>query len=94
MTDFPDGSVPFFPRGVRIHDDRVRGFKVLLAPERALKLDMTGAAILGEVNGDRSFEEIVTILANRYNAPAEQIGKDARAYLSGLIDRRMMEMRA
>ena len=37
---------PVLPRGVRLHDDRVRGTKVLLGPETALMLDEIGAAII------------------------------------------------
>jgi hypothetical protein len=51
----PHDAVPFLPRGVRLHDDRVRGMKMLLAPERALRLDATGAAILGEIDGATPF---------------------------------------
>lgn len=93
MTALPDSAVPVLLRGVRVHDDRVRGVKVLLAPERALKLDPIGEAILAEVDGARSFGAIVEILASRYAAPVEQIAKDASGFLSGLIDRRMMETR-
>jgi pyrroloquinoline quinone biosynthesis protein D len=85
-------AVPYLPRGVRLHDDRVRGMKVLLAPERALKLDAIGAAILGELDGRASFAEIVARLAARYDAPAERIAEDAARFLGGLIDRRMVEV--
>ncbi len=37
---------PLLPRGVRLHDDRVRGVPVLLGPERAVILDAIGQAIL------------------------------------------------
>jgi pyrroloquinoline quinone biosynthesis protein D len=85
--------VPFLPRGVRLHDDRVRGVRVLLAPERALKLDAPGAAVLGEVDGTASFGEIVARLAARYDAPAERIAADAGSFLDGLVERRMVELR-
>jgi pyrroloquinoline quinone biosynthesis protein D len=85
-------AIPYLPRGVRMHDDRVRGMKVLLAPERALKLDATGTAILGEMDGRTSFGEIVARLAARYDAPADRIAEDAGRFLGGLIDRRMVEL--
>jgi pyrroloquinoline quinone biosynthesis protein D len=88
----PTAAVPFLPRGVRVHDDRIRGMKVLLAPERALKLDATGAAILGEIDGRASFGEIVARLAARYDAPPDRIAEDAARFLGGLIDRRMVEL--
>jgi pyrroloquinoline quinone biosynthesis protein D len=85
-------AIPYLPRGVRLHDDRVRGMKVLLAPERALKLDATGAAVLGELDGRANFAEIVARLAARYDAPPERIAEDAARFLGGLIDRRMVEV--
>jgi pyrroloquinoline-quinone synthase len=47
----PTEAVPALPRGVRVHEDRVRGMTVLLAPERVVKLDAIGAAILAEADG-------------------------------------------
>ena len=88
----PD-AVPFLPRGVRIHDDRVRGLKVLLAPERVMKLDATGEAILGELDGETSFGTIVARLAARYDAPEVRIAEDAARFLDGLVERRMVELR-
>ncbi len=92
-TTFPDEARPVLLRGVRTHWDKVRGNWVLLAPERALALDAIGAAILAETDGETSFAEIVGRLARKYNAPAEQIAGDARHFLMGLIDRRMLEAR-
>ena len=84
---------PFLPRGVRTKFDSVRDMWVLLAPERAVKLDPIGAAILAEVNGDRTLAEIAGELAAKYNAPVDQIKKDAGAFLMSLIERRMVETR-
>jgi pyrroloquinoline quinone biosynthesis protein D len=86
------GSVPCLPRGVRLHHDRVRGAWVLLAPERAIKLDAVGHAVLSEIDGHRSFGEIVAALAARYDAPAEEIAKDSAELLTGLMNRRMLEV--
>lgn len=88
----PEGR-PSLLRGVRTKHDTVRGIWVLLAPERALKLDAIGAAVLAEVDGERSFGAITAALAEKYNAPAEQIAKDAGAFLRSLVERRMLEIR-
>jgi pyrroloquinoline quinone biosynthesis protein D len=88
----PD-AVPFLPRGVRMHDDRVRGLKVLLAPERVMKLDATGEAILTELDGETSFGTIVARLAARYDAPEARIAEDAARFLDGLVARRMVDLR-
>ncbi|CAM3232093.1 pyrroloquinoline quinone biosynthesis protein D [Paracoccus aminovorans] len=82
--------VPYLPRGVRLHDDRVRGIRVLLAPERAVQLDAVGDAILSELDGKRSLAEVVVNLCTRYDAPAEQIEGDVQDFIRGLVDRRMV----
>ncbi|MTH65901.1 pyrroloquinoline quinone biosynthesis peptide chaperone PqqD [Paracoccus shanxieyensis] len=87
-----NASVPFLPRGVRLHDDRVRGIRVLLAPERAMQLDAVGDAILSELDGKRSVAEVILILCQRYQAPVEQIEGDVRDFLTGLVDRRMVHL--
>lgn len=92
-VDLKDSDCPVILRGVRPHFDKVRGVWLLLAPERALKLDDIGRAILEQVDGKRSFAEITKILADKYDAPVERIAGDARTYLSGLMARRFVEAR-
>ncbi|WP_425403615.1 pyrroloquinoline quinone biosynthesis peptide chaperone PqqD [Hwanghaeella sp.] len=93
LAAITETDTPFLPRGVRTKFDTVRDMWVLLAPERAVKLDPIGAAILAEVDGARTLGEIAGELAAKYNAPAEQIKKDAGAFLMSLIERRMVELR-
>ncbi|OYX40699.1 MAG: pyrroloquinoline quinone biosynthesis protein PqqD [Rhodobacterales bacterium 32-67-9] len=85
-------SVPVLPRGVRLHHDRVRDTWVLLAPERAIRLDPVGHAVLAEIDGTRSFATIVATLAGKYDAPPERIAEDSRGLLTGLLNRRMLEL--
>ncbi|SFB12144.1 pyrroloquinoline quinone biosynthesis protein D [Poseidonocella pacifica] len=87
----PD-DIPYLPRGVRLHFDRVRDTWVLLAPERAITLDQVGQAILAEIDGARSFGVITQALAAKYNAPAEEIAKDSAGFLGALKDRRFLEL--
>lgn len=91
--ELKDADTPVILRGVRPHFDKVRNVWILLAPERVLKLDDIGRAILDEVDGKRSFGEIAATLAEKYDAPLERISSDARTYLSGLMARRMVEAR-
>lgn len=83
-------DIPYLPRGVRLEDDRVRGIRVLQAPERAMQLDAIGDAILSELDGQRSMAAIASDLATRYQAPEDQITADIRDFLTGLIERRMV----
>jgi len=91
--ELKDQDRPIILRGVRPHFDKVRNVWLLLAPERALKLDDIGRAILDEVDGERTFGEITATLAIKYDAPIERIAGDARTYLLGLMARRMVEAR-
>ncbi|MEP3637198.1 MAG: pyrroloquinoline quinone biosynthesis peptide chaperone PqqD [Paracoccaceae bacterium] len=85
-------DIPTLPRGVRLHFDKVRDKWVLLAPERAVTLDPIGHAILSEVDGARSFGEITQALADKYNAPADQIAADSAGFLNALRDRRFLDV--
>lgn len=82
--------VPYLPRGVRLHDDPVRGLRVLLAPERTVQLDPIGDAILSELDGRRTLAEVVRRLSARYAAPAEQIAGDVQDFIAALVERRMV----
>ena len=86
-------DIPYLPRGVRLADDRVRGIRVLHAPERAMQLDRIGDAILSELDGIRSMAQIARTLAARYDAPEDLIAGDLRDFLTGLIERRMVFVR-
>lgn len=86
----PD-AIPVFPRGVRLHEDKVRGRWVLLAPERTIDLDPIGLAILNEVDGTCRFADLIGVLAEKYQAPAEQIESDVTEFLTGLADRCFLE---
>ncbi len=87
----PD-DIPVLPRGVRIHWDKVRETWVLLAPERTVTLDAAAYAVLSEIDGERSFGAIAQALAERYDAPAEQIAEDSAGLLGALRDRRFLEV--
>lgn len=86
-------DIPYLPRGVRLASDRVRGIRVLQAPERAMQLDMIGDAILSAMDGTRSMAQIARDLALRYDAPEAQIAGDVRDFLTALIERRMVFLR-
>lgn len=91
MSALADTIVPRLPRGVRLREDAARGGWVLLAPERALTLDDIAVAILREVDGARDVGAIVAALAATYDAPAEQIAGDVRAFLGDLVAKGLVE---
>lgn len=91
-VEIAETAVPCLPRGVRLHHDRVRQTWVLLAPERVLKLDPVGLAVLERVDGVASFGTIVDALAAAYAAPRDRIAGDAGRFLDGLAARRMLDV--
>ena len=82
---------PVLPRGVRLHDDRVRGTKVLLGPETALMLDEIGAAIIAEIDGRRDVAEIGAALAGRYGADLDEVLPDIVEFLADMAGRRLVD---
>ena len=92
MTLAP-ADVPVLPRGVRVHHCTVRDAALLLAPERAVKLNPIGVAILGEVDGERSVAAIAERLAATYQAPLDRIAADVVKFLGDLAARRMVDVR-
>ncbi|MCA0870802.1 pyrroloquinoline quinone biosynthesis peptide chaperone PqqD [Seohaeicola saemankumensis] len=94
MLELAPGDRPVLPRGVRVVDDRVRGGKVLLGPEKAVALDAIGDAILSRVDGTASFAEIIADLAATYSAPEAQIAQDVQRFLVGLRARMFLAVRA
>jgi len=86
-------SVVSLAKGVRLQRDEVRERSVLLAPERTIALDAIGVAILVKLDGERNLEQVIAGLAEAYNAPGEVIGKDVKAFLRDLADRRLLDIR-
>jgi len=86
-------AVPVMPRGVRLRWCPIREDWFLLAPERAVKLDPVGAAILEALSPDRTFAGVVAHLAARFDAPEARIAADASAFLTQMLHRRMVEIR-
>ncbi|WEX74045.1 pyrroloquinoline quinone biosynthesis peptide chaperone PqqD [Sinorhizobium numidicum] len=85
-------SVVKLARGVRLHDDPVRGRKVLLAPERAMALDDIAVLIVQALDGKRSLDRIAADFAAEFDAPVVQITNDVSAFAKELAVRRMLEI--
>jgi coenzyme PQQ biosynthesis protein PqqD len=71
---------PKLATGVRLHRDKVREQDVLLFPEGALVLNETALEVLGLVDGERTLDDIATVLSERYD------GADVKADVSELLD--------
>ena len=60
--------------------DKVRDQDVLLFPEGALVLNETALEVLGLVDGERTLDDIATVLSERYE------GADVKDDVSELLD--------
>ena len=94
MSGITENQTPFLPRGVRLHHCEVRKGWYLLAPERAVKMNDIGVAILNVLDGDRDFAAVVDKLATDFNAPRDRIAQDAGKFLVDLVNRRMVEIKS
>jgi pyrroloquinoline quinone biosynthesis protein D len=83
---------PRLPHGVRLMHNEAQGGWVLLAPERVFKADAIAAEILKRCTGEATFAAIVDDLASTFNAPRERISSDASKLLSGLAEKRLLEL--
>ena len=98
MTDAPEtGAIPAearprLPRGVRLTHNEAQGGWVLLAPERVFKADAIAAEIVKRCTGEATLNEIVDDLAKTFNAPRDRIESDVTAMLTGLVDKRLIEI--
>jgi pyrroloquinoline quinone biosynthesis protein D len=71
---------PRLVTGARLRYDDVREEHMLLVPEGAVRLNPTAAEVLELCDGERSLDEIVTTLSERYE------GSDLRDDVQGLVD--------
>lgn len=84
-------SLPPRPRLARramLRHDQVRSADLLLLPERVIKLNATGAAVLRLCDGRRTVTEIVAELRGRYNSPVES---DVKGFLARLKEQGALE---
>lgn len=88
----PAGSViPRLPRGVKLREDKARGRWVLMAPERMLVPDETALEVLKLLDGARTLDALVDLLAERFAAPRAEIADDVSALLQDLAERGVVE---
>jgi pyrroloquinoline quinone biosynthesis protein D len=71
---------PRLVTGARLRYDEVREEHVLLVPEGVVRLNPTAAAVLELCDGERSLDDIVGALSERYD------GTDVRSDVQDLVD--------
>jgi pyrroloquinoline quinone biosynthesis protein D len=73
---------PRLATGARLQYDEVREEHQLLIPEGVVRLNATAAEVLGLCDGERSLEEIVGALSQRYNGA--DLGDDVRGLVQAM----------
>jgi pyrroloquinoline quinone biosynthesis protein D len=73
---------PRLVTGSRLRYDDVREQHVLLVPEGAVQLNPTAAEVLELCDGERSLDEIVVVLTDRYEGA--DLGDDVRELVDGM----------
>jgi pyrroloquinoline quinone biosynthesis protein D len=63
----------------------VREQHMLLVPEGAVRLNPTAAAVLELCDGERSLDEIVVVLSDRYDGA--DLGDDVRGLVDGMAQK-------
>jgi pyrroloquinoline quinone biosynthesis protein D len=79
-----EGSVPRFPRGVRLQFNAQRQQWMVQAPERVFVPDEIALAVLQRVDGATSVAAIIDNLARTYAAPRDVIRDDVLEMLRDL----------
>ena len=79
-------EIPRYARGVRMHTEGDEA-AYLLVPEGVLDLNPSARAILELVDGSRSTSEIAAVLAQRYEAPHEELLSDVHELCTSLRSR-------
>jgi len=76
---------PRLATGARLRYDEVREEHLLLVPEGVVRLNATAAEVLELCDGERSLDEIVGVLAARYDGA--DLGNDVRCLVDGLAQK-------
>ena len=91
-TIIADSTQPSLARGVRLQFDSTARKSVLLYPEGIVELNETAQEILSRCDG-RTLGEIVSELAEAYEADSNVLAADVRDTLSDLQRRKLIEFK-
>lgn len=81
-----DDAIPRFGKGVKLRHER-DGTVMLLVPEGALVLNPVAACALENVDGKRTFGQIVDVVVERFDVTSDRARDDLRSLFHRLCDR-------
>jgi pyrroloquinoline quinone biosynthesis protein D len=84
-------SVPRLPRGVKMRFDETRKAWIVLAPERVLMPDEIAVEVLQRCDGAANVAMIAQNLAEKFQAPREEVERDVIEMLQGLAEKGVIE---
>jgi pyrroloquinoline quinone biosynthesis protein D len=87
-----DMARPTLSKGVRLEIDSTTHKSVLLYPEGIVELNETAHEILSRCDG-RTLREIISGLAEEYEADSDALAADVRDTLSDLQRRKLIEFK-
>jgi pyrroloquinoline quinone biosynthesis protein D len=79
---------PLLVTGARLRYDEVREEHLLLVPEGAVRLNPSAAEVLALCDGERSLDEIVGVLGERYDGA--DVADDVRELVDGMAARGLL----
>ena len=78
-------------RGIRLHYDRNREVWTLMAPERVIVLNETAHEVISELlQSEQPLSETIGVLADRYDAPRDDIAADVIEMLQVFVDKKLL----
>jgi pyrroloquinoline quinone biosynthesis protein D len=85
-------AIPKLERGIRLKHDIVRERHVLLGPEMLIELNQTGTAIMNQIDGSSSINEIVDRLAQQFEVNPQDISKDVAEFCTSMMLSRVLSI--
>lgn len=85
-------SVPLLPRHVRIQYDPVRQAFAVLAPEKVFWPNDVSLSILRRCDGRSTIAEIISDLADEFNASSSEVADDVTAFLQEWSDKLLVRL--
>ena len=85
-------AIPKLERGIRLKHDIVRERHVVLGPEMLIELNQTGTAIMNQINGSSSINEIVDRLAQQFEVNPQDISKDVAEFCTSMMLKRVLSI--
>jgi len=80
--------------GIRLQHDKVRDAWTLMAPERVLVLDEIAREVVGQiVDSDGGLAGVIDRLAEKFDAPRDEIAGDVLQMLQPLIDKQLLRVK-